>query len=249
MNQYYNKRMAEIQSEATKGTTQKFKPTPKSQQLSLWRYNRIHDFMHKSARFVINWCIENRVDTLVVGYNKGWKQKSDMGPVQNQKFVFIPHAKFRQILENLAGRYGIRFVTVEESYTSQASFLNNDPMPVYPGRPQRGDFTGRRGPEWYKKHYKRGGFHGLYRVTRRKKKIINADLNGSANIGRKYREDLFSSGIAPDFENVIIIHHPDELHTPQKELRKKQKAAYTGPSKSKLRRDRQRAAKAARSAA
>ena len=245
VNQYYNRRMAEIKSEATKGTTEKFKPTPESQRLSLWRYNRIHDFMHKSARFVIDWCRKNRVDTLVVGNNKGWKQNVDMGPVQNQKFVYIPHAKFRNILEDLAGRHGIRFVTVEESYTSQASFLDNDPMPVYPKTPEK-DFSGNRGPTWYGKKYRKNGFHGLYKAS--DDRIINADLNGSANIGRKYREDLFSSAIAPDFEHVLVIHHPDELHVNRKEMQARQKAAHTGPSKSKIRRDRRRAANAARAA-
>ena len=66
---------------------------------------------------------------------------------------------------------GIRILITEESYTSQASFLDRDPLPVYdPARIEAPRFSGRRDRRWYRASGKR---------------IIHADVNGSYNIGRK----------------------------------------------------------------
>lgn len=66
----------------------------------------------------------------------------------------------------------MRVEITEESYTSQASFLDGDPLPVY--RPNDGTtymFSGKR--------VKRG----LYRASNGRE--INADSNGVYNIIRK----------------------------------------------------------------
>lgn len=65
---------------------------------------------------------------------------------------------------------GITVVTQEESYTSKASFLDNDDIPVY-GEVDNPKFSGCR--------IKRG----LYRSNGGR--LINADVNGSYNILRK----------------------------------------------------------------
>lgn len=59
------------------------------------------------------------------------KQQSNMGTRNNQNFVQIPIFAFRLKLKSLCERYGITFVEQEESYTSKASFLDNDLLPVY----------------------------------------------------------------------------------------------------------------------
>ena len=60
---------------------------------------------------------------------------------------------------------GIRILITEESYTSQASFLDRDPLPVYdPARIEAPRFSGRRDRRWYRASGKR---------------IILADVNGS----------------------------------------------------------------------
>ncbi|MGK0537117.1 IS200/IS605 family accessory protein TnpB-related protein, partial [Bacillus sp. 'calajunan'] len=69
------------------------------------------------------------IDTVVVGYNVGWKQKSDMGKKNNQTFVQIPFHNLIAAIENKCVKEGIRFLKQEESYTSKASFLDKDPVP------------------------------------------------------------------------------------------------------------------------
>ncbi|WP_293062155.1 hypothetical protein [Okeania sp. SIO2B3] len=72
----------------------------------------------------------------------------------------------------MCNRYGLTYQEQEESYTSKASFLDNDEIPVLNAdNPVKQSFSGRR--------IKRG----LYRT--RQGKLINADVNGAANIGVK----------------------------------------------------------------
>ena len=94
-NQWYNKQMAALVSEQTSRTGAKFVPTPEARMLELRRDNYLSDYMNKVAKLVIRWCVENQVDTIVVGVNKDWKQGSHMGSQNNQSFVSLPFAKFR----------------------------------------------------------------------------------------------------------------------------------------------------------
>jgi putative transposase len=71
--------------------------------------------------------------------------------------------------------------TIEESYTSKASFLDADPLPVY-GDADIPIFSGKR--------VKRG----LYRAANGRR--INADVNGAYNTIRKVLPDSFGQGIA-----------------------------------------------------
>ncbi len=75
-------------------------------------------------------------------------------------------------------RYGINYIEQEESYTSLASALDLDKLPEYNAdNPKTYEFSGKR--------IKRG----LYRS--KDKKLVNSDINGSANIGRKSKANLF----------------------------------------------------------
>ena len=197
-NQWYNKRMAEIVSKQTKGTTNKFVPTPDSDWVCIRRNAQINDFFHKTAKLIIEWCVSNDIDTIVMGVNKGWKQKSDLGKKKNQEFVEIPFYKFQFMIQYLAQRHGIIVIEQEESYTSKASFLDLDSIPVYQkGVTLKPVFSG----------YRKG--RGNY-IRKRKKGWLNADFNGSANIGRKAFPDLFNPDVCNGFNNVIVIKHPDQ---------------------------------------
>ena len=116
-----------------------------------------------------------------------------MGHTNNRTFTSIPFDMFRRMLKYKAEQNGIRYIEQEESYTSKASFLDNDFIPVY-GEDVNVAFSGTRRKRLYKTA------DGT---------IINADLNGSANIARKAIPDVFAKGIAPDFTNVKIFKHPD----------------------------------------
>lgn len=196
INQYYNKQTAKIMSRETKGSAEKFIPTQKYWDITNYRNDRVRDLMLKAGKSLIIWCVENRIDTIVIGSNPRWKQGSNMGKGSNQKFVQIPFDELKRILKYQGERNGIRIVEQEEAYTSKASFIDHDDIPdICAGK--ESVFSGTR--------IKRG----LYKT--KEGKTVNADLNGSANILRKAFPDSFSENNLPDFTNIVVIKHPDEV--------------------------------------
>lgn len=131
----------------------------------------IRDQLHKLSTDVIRFCVQHRVGVLVLGVNKMWKQRASMSRVSNQKFVMIPHTRLRDMIVYKAAIAGIEIVLQEESYTSKADCTAKDKIPVYGKEKGKPSFSGKR--------VKRG----LYRTGRGL--LINADLNGAANILRK----------------------------------------------------------------
>lgn len=243
-NQGYNKRLAQIMQEEMKKPgcpknkegKPRFVPTEESMGMTLRRNNIVHDFMHKAAKHLVLWCVENRIDT-IVGVNAGFKQEVNIGHINNQNFVQIPFAYLRSCIKYLCEEQGILYVKREESYTSKASFPDMDFIPTYGVDDQNVSFSGRRKPTRYRGMYKKGGFRGLY--VSGNGAVINSDLNGSANILRKEYPDAFERGEMPDFNKVQVIRHPDqERNTANRETQKKN---HTEPSKSKLRRERRKA--------
>lgn len=208
VNQLYNKKIAAIVSEQTLRTGKKFVPDRDYYAVTNRRNDQVSDFLHKCAKHLVAWCVENRIDTIVTGVNKLWKQESRLGHKNNQEFVQLPFEKFRGILRYLCEWNGIFYLEQEESYTSKASFPDMDPIPVY----QKGNetpyvFSGKRRPTHYAGMYKKDGFRGLYKTGNGT--IINSDFNGSANILRKAFPQAFADGIMPDFTKVEIIRHLD----------------------------------------
>ena len=172
INQFYNKRNASLQ--ALKDTKKKIKGKIKLLQakIAMKRNNRVNDYLSKTARTIINYCIENDIGKIVIGYNVTFQRNSNIGKVNNQNFVNIPYGKLRNKLEYLCDMYGIECILQEESYTSKASFFDRDDLPIYNAdNPQEYIFSGRR--------VKRG----LYMT--KKGNLINADVNGALNILRK----------------------------------------------------------------
>jgi IS605 OrfB family transposase len=183
-NQWFNKENARLQSikdlQGIKGTTER------QAKLTINRNNRVRDYLNKTARYIINWCIEEQVGTVIVGVNPGMKQEINIGSKNNQNFVQIPHWSLRNKLKSLCERYGLTYLEQEESYTSKASFLDDDDLPTYnPDNPQEYKFSGKR--------VKRG----LYRS--RDGHLISSDANGAANIGRKCSLDGFN------LERVVAV--------------------------------------------
>ena len=171
INQWYNKENAHLQSIKDK---QKLgcKPTNRQKANTRCRNNRINDYMSKTARKIIDYCIANDIETLVIGYNKTFQKDSNMGTANNQNFVNIPYGQLRSKLEYLCQLNGIIFVEQEESYTSKASFWDKDEIPVYEAdNPKEYLFSGKR------------VHRGLYKTS--DGKILNADVNGALNILRK----------------------------------------------------------------
>jgi len=170
-NQWFNKRNSHLQSikdqQGIKGLTK--------QQASLYykRSNQVKDYMNQAVRYLINYCLGKGIGKVVVGYNPTIKQNVNLGTRNNQNFVQIPHHLFRLKLKSQCERNGLTYVEQEESYTSKASAIDGDPLPVYNAdNPQTPKFSGKR--------VKRG----LYRTA--SGKFVNADANGALNILRKH---------------------------------------------------------------
>ena len=174
INQTWNKRRAYLQSILMK---QKKFSSNLIQQITLKRNNRVNDCLKKSARYIINFCIKNEIGTLICGYNPDFKREINLGSRTNQNFVQISFGAFRKQLKNLCERYGMQYIEQEESYTSRASFLDSDAIPTFDAEKIfTGKFSGRR--------IKRG----LYQA--KNGRLINADVNGAANILRKSKQRL-----------------------------------------------------------
>jgi putative transposase len=176
INQFYNKRKAELQSRLGHPGT-----TAHMERLTAHRTRRIDHYLHTASRRIIDVLVAEGIGTLMIGKNLLWKQEANLGRRTNQTFVSIPHARFIEMLTYKAELVGIQVRITEESYTSKASFLDADPLPVY-GAQDIPAFSGRR--------VKRG----LYPAG--DGRHINADVNGAYNIIRKALPDAFSKGIA-----------------------------------------------------
>ena len=198
-NQWFNKRKAYYTSVLTQGKPSAKHPSTRMlDSLSRNRNQFITDFFHQLSTFFIRWCLERKVGTVVIGHNKGWKQNVNTGRKNNQTFVSIPFNTLIWMIRYKAEREGIRVIEQEESYTSKASFLDSDPIPVYGENNKDASFSGRR--------IKRG----LYRS--KNGTVVNADLNGAANILRKAEQDAFKETTDFSFlQNPSVIRFTD-LH-------------------------------------
>ena len=173
INQYYNKRRAQLQSQlGTAGTSKRL------ERITTKRTRRIDHYLHTASRRIIDLLVVEGIGTLCIGKNPTWKQEVHLGRRTNQNFVNVPHARFIEMLTYKAKLVGIQVLVTEESYTSKASFLDADPLPIYDAAKPVSTFSGRR--------VKRG----LYRAA--DGRHINADVNGAYNIMRKVAPDAFA---------------------------------------------------------
>ncbi len=137
---------------------------------------QMRDTINKAARFIINRCVNDKVGNLVIGWNEGQKIGSDMGKRNNQNFVPIPTGRLIERLKQLCPEYGIKLTVTEESYTSKASFLDDDFLPKYGEKPKGWKPSGERIER------------GTYKTQ--KGFLVNADCNGAANILKKVATQL-----------------------------------------------------------
>lgn len=172
INQFYNKEKAALQSIYD---LQGIKYGSKMSHLNEGRNRKIKDGMHKISRYIIDYCVEHDIGTVIIGKNDNWKQESNMGKKNNQNFISIPHYKLIQMLQYKAEEEGIVVKLQQESHTSKCSFLDNEPI-------------------CHQDQYKGIRFsRGLFKSS--KGTIINADVNGALNIIKKAIPDAFAKGI------------------------------------------------------
>lgn len=179
INQFYNKRRADWQSQL--GTAGAAHTSRRLERLTAKRTRRIDHYLHTASRRLIDLLVAKGIGTLVIGKNPLWKQDVSLGKRNNQYFVGVPHVRFIVMLTYKAVLVGIQVIVTEESYTSKASFLDSDPLPVY-------DAEHREAPTFSGKRVKRG----LYQAA--DGRHLNADANGAYNIIRKVAPDAFGQG-------------------------------------------------------
>ena len=190
INQYYNKINAKLQSIKDKQKIER--TTLRQKRITRKRNNRINDYLSKAARTIVNYCLNNDIGKLVLGYNEDFQRNSNIGSINNQNFVNIPYGKLRDKLIYLCKLYGIEFKLQEESYTSKASFFDGDEIPIYDKENQKEYiFSGKR--------IKRG----LYQTS--KGYQLNADCNGALNILRKSK-----------VVDLSVLYNRGELNTPKR---------------------------------
>ena len=164
INQGYNRLIAKAQSKL-----------PTNQRTSkhihrLWRNRemKLQFELHKITSFLSLYFDEMSLEKVFIGKNTGWKQEVDLGKKTNQTFVNIPYNTFISQLIYKCRLRGIEVIEQEESYTSKASFIDEDEIPVYGETEEKPQFSGKRISR------------GLYKT--KQGFILNADINGSYNI-------------------------------------------------------------------
>ncbi|MGB3639075.1 MAG: transposase, partial [Rivularia sp. (in: cyanobacteria)] len=112
LNQWYNKSVAKIKEGKPQGFW-----SNRLAAITEKRNRQMRDAVNKAAKIVIDHCIDNKIGSIVFGWNAGQKDSSKMGKKNNQKFVQIPTAKLKNRIEQLCEQYEINFIETEESYT------------------------------------------------------------------------------------------------------------------------------------
>ena len=123
----------------------------------------IEDRLHKISRAIVNDLSQRGVSTVIVGKNTGQKISNKL-----KNFVQVPLFRLIELIKYKAELAGIKFIEVNESYTSGTSFLDNE-LPT---------------KTFYNKDRRR--FRGLFISNNLKR--INADVNASFQIMKKIYE-------------------------------------------------------------
>lgn len=171
VNQLYNKKIAKLKSIRThsKDNTKRndlkyFSNTSRMKRLTEKRNNTVKDYCHKVTTFVIKYCLKNRIGNICVGDLKGIKTSPKLSRRVNEQFQRVPLDQQKRMLKYKCEKVGIKFLEVDESYTSKCSALDLEPI---------------------EKHQKYFGVRNPRGLLKTPTRIINSDVNGALNILRK----------------------------------------------------------------
>ena len=176
INHYYNKVIGIMSSLLPKGRK------ISNAIINLWRKRdeQVRNLLGYYANRLIEELVSLNVSKLIIGKNKEQKQEIDLhSKLENRNFCLIPFNKLIEILRYKCQENGIECIEQEESYTSKASFLDNDYIPVYGKENKEYEFSGWRNGRIYK--------------IKGKNQRIHADLNGAFNIMRKAGHELIEN--------------------------------------------------------
>jgi putative transposase len=172
INRQWNKRKARLYSIKDK---QKLKWTDRLDKITIKRNSVVNDYLHKTAQFIVSYCLKNQIGNICLGELKDIKQNIRMGKQNNQNFVNVPIQTLKQMITYKAQLVGIKVHEVDESYTSNCSSLDLEAIQKH--------------KKYIGKRIKRGLFRGS-------NYILNADVNGALNILRKVVGDGFIQNLS-----------------------------------------------------
>jgi IS605 OrfB family transposase len=155
------------------------------------RYWRLENYFHHVSKFVVNLCVKRGIGRIIIGRNEGWKQNISLGKKTNQAFCFVPVYLLLEKIKYKAALAGIDVTFTEEAYTSQASFFDRDPLPEYVHGVKH-EFSGTR--KYRRLYVSKDGF------------AVNADVNGSLNIGRKVIPEFLGIGDRSLAARPVVIN-------------------------------------------
>ena len=186
INQYFNKEKAKLQSLLPKNEYS----SKRINHLFYKREEQLRNIIGYYSNRLMELLVKEEVSTLVIGHNKNWKDKINIGKVNNQNFVSIPFNKVINIIKYKAEDFGIKCIEQEESYTSKASFLDNDNIPTFnEDENKKHTFSGKRITR------------NLYQT--KNNQIIDADLNGALNIMKKANVKTLTPLDYLNFNNIF----------------------------------------------
>ena len=185
-NQYFNKEKAKLQSLLPKNKY----CSKRILHLFYKREEQLRNVIGFYSNRLMELLVNEGISTLVIGHNKGWKDKISIGKVNNQNFVSVPFSKIIDIIKYKAEDLGIKCIEQEESYTSKASFIDNDNIPIlHENDNKKYTFSGKRISR------------NLYQT--KDNKIIDADLNGALNIMKKANIEILTPLDYLKFNNIF----------------------------------------------
>ena len=186
INQYFNKETSKLQSLLPKNEYS----SKKILHLFYKREEQLRNMIGYYSNKLVDILVKEGISTLVIGHNKNWKNKINIGKVNNQNFVSIPFSKVINIIKYKAEDLGIKCIEQEESYTSKASFLDNDNIPIlHENDNKKYTFSGKRISR------------NLYKT--KNNQIIDADLNGALNIMKKANIEMLTPLNYLKFNNIF----------------------------------------------
>ena len=153
---------------------------------------KLRSELHKITSFLSLYFDEMSVERVFVGKNIDWKQCLVLGKIVNQTFTQIPFTTFIAQLTYKCKLRGIEVVEQEESYTSKASFVDQDDIPTYGENNKNPTFSGKRVNR------------GLYKT--KDGFLLNADVNGSYNILVKGL-----SSLGKELDRAVVSYHTRSL--------------------------------------
>lgn len=184
VNHFYNKRRSKLQSKLPKN---KFK-TKRIQRLINSRNNKIENYIHQISNKIIKQAINENITKIIIGKNKNWKQKVNLGKETNRNFTSLPHSVLIEKIVYKGKLVGIEILKTQEAYTSKCSALDLEPICKH--------------KKYMGKRKKRGLF---ITATGR---LVNADCNGALNIGRLVvGNDIISDSVRSIVSMPKVVNH------------------------------------------